>query len=205
MWLDITVAVVFTSVLCQGLCSDRKGKFPVFLRKNSIAYESMGRRLTHAFFRGWENINICTWFVIDQAIMIRIFRVLAQTFINNASHCDNGHVGLWEGASKPRDLLAAAQISPHMYALVICPFPITVMTRRLYYFIHGEGGRCLGRRLLFYFHLLSIGPEGSLDGWYIQRILMDWPGKKLLLGGGENFVLGNMQPIYWLVSFWHFQ
>ena len=113
MWLDITVAVVFTSVLCQGLCSDRKGKFPVFLRKNSIAYESMGRRLTHAFFRGWENINICTWFVIDQAIMIRIFRVLAQTFINNASHCDNGHVGLWEGASKPRDLLAAAQISPY--------------------------------------------------------------------------------------------
>jgi hypothetical protein len=39
------VAVVFTFVLCQALHSDRKGKFPVFLRKNSIAYESMGRRL----------------------------------------------------------------------------------------------------------------------------------------------------------------
>ena len=39
------MAVVFTFVLCQALHSDRKGKFPVFLRKNSIAYESMGRRL----------------------------------------------------------------------------------------------------------------------------------------------------------------
>lgn len=29
--------------------------------------------------------------------------------------------------------------------------------------------------------------EGSL-GWCIQRILMDWPGKKLLLGGGERFM-----------------
>ena len=28
--------------------------------------------------------------------------------------------------------------------------------------------------------------EGSL-GWCIQRILLDWPGKKLLLGGGEKF------------------
>lgn len=30
--------------------------------------------------------------------------------------------------------------------------------------------------------------EGSL-GWYIQRILMDWPGKKLLLGGGEKLMV----------------
>ena len=42
------MAVVFTFVLCQALHSDRKGKFPVFLRKNSIAYESMGRRLNIA-------------------------------------------------------------------------------------------------------------------------------------------------------------
>ena len=41
------MAVVFTFVLCQALCSDKKGEFPVFPRKNLIAYESLGRRLCY--------------------------------------------------------------------------------------------------------------------------------------------------------------
>ena len=35
----------------------------------------------------------------------------------------------------------------------------------------------------------SLGDgEGSL-GWCIQRIVLDWPGKKLLLGGGEKLLI----------------
>ena len=43
--LVVEVVVVVVVVLCQALCSDKKGEFPVFPRKNLIAYESLGRRL----------------------------------------------------------------------------------------------------------------------------------------------------------------
>ena len=44
LWPDIMVAVLFTDVLCQALCSVRKWNVPIRnLHKN--AYESLGRRL----------------------------------------------------------------------------------------------------------------------------------------------------------------
>ena len=52
------MAVVFTFVLCQALCSDKKGEFPVFPRKNLIAYESLGRRLVREVQTRWANLII---------------------------------------------------------------------------------------------------------------------------------------------------
>ena len=48
------MAVVFTFVLCQALCSDKKGEFPVFPLKILIAYESLGRRLKNDVKNGYR-------------------------------------------------------------------------------------------------------------------------------------------------------